>query len=245
MPVVFLFAALIAVSSVSCTGRQDMAASEVPALDEYCRVAQRIVTRTEQPVDLRIQSSFDGFVKSKAIIPEGAGSIPEIQQFNWATDDGAIVGVSCKLKSADHLNMVYGDGTAGFDGECQDMNRYVFEALDIAPGRLAYGAVIFDPREQAQTEGGPPVEGGPGPQWLASYDAVAVDADNKLVIRTKGFRVDFSDPRFARAPARFRGVHYCHFIAPGHLRRLATGAVQPATVIGRSVDLSRYGMPEQ
>lgn len=183
-------------------------------------------------------------MKSKAIIPEGEIAKPEIQQYHWTGEDGSIVGVSCKLKSADHLNLVYGEGTAGPDGACQDMNRYVFNSLGIPPEQVNYSAVIFDPTEKPQTDGQPPAKGGPGPQWLQSYVATDIDADGALIIKTKGFRVDFNDPKFARAPARFRGVHYCHFIAPDHLRELVTGKVQPGTVIGQEVDLTRYGSPD-
>jgi len=234
----FALTALALVASCSDVPVEEGA--DTPSLQEYCRVAQRIVTQTDQPVELVVRETFDGFVKSKAIIPDGAATIPEIQQFNWAGPDGSVVGISCKLKSADHLNLVYGDGTAGPDGACQDMNRYVFDALRISPDDYHYADVVFDPTEQPQTRGVPPVEGGPGPQWLQTYVATEVDADNALVVKTKGFRVDFLDPRFEKAPARFRGVHYCHFVTPDHLRAVVTGQADPGVEIGREVDLSKY-----
>jgi hypothetical protein len=233
-----LFASLF--TAVACTSVRGGAVADVPALEEYCRVAQRVVTRTDRPVNLIVRESFDAFVKSKAIIPDGDAAIPEIQQFNWAGPDGSVVGISCKLKSADHLNLVYGEGTAGPDGACQDMNRYVLASLRIAPDDYRYERVVFDPTEQPQTRGVPPVEGGAGPQWLQPYVAIEMDADNALVVKTKGFRVDFLDPRFEQAPARFRGVHYCHFVAPDHLRAVVTGAAAPGVMIGREVDLSKY-----
>jgi len=229
---------------VSCFALAGETPVETPSLENYCRIAQRIVTRTDQPVDLVIQDSFDGFVKSKATIPDGDGAIPEIQQYNWVDEHGSVVGISCKLKSADHLNLVYGEGTAGPDGTCQDMNRYVFQSLGILRQNYEYSEVVFDPYEQPQTRGQPPAEGGPGPQWLAAYTGTVVDPSGALSVRTKGFVVDFNDPRFANAPARFRGVHYCHFIEPNHLRAVATGAASPGVVIGREVDLSRYAVPE-
>lgn len=238
---VLTFAALC--MTASCAVLKPDAMATVPPVDDYCRVAQRVVTRTDQPVDLRIRESFDEFVKSKAIIPEAEAAIPEIQQFNWFDANGSVVGISCKLKSADHLNLVYGAGTAGPDGACQDMNRYVFDALDIESSDVAYDDVAFDPREKPQTRDVPPVEGGSGPQWLQPYVATVVGPEGGLSIRTKGFRVDFNDPRFARAPERFRGVHYCHFIAPDHLRAVVTGESPVGIVIGREVDLSRYGQP--
>jgi hypothetical protein len=195
-----------------------------------------------QPVDVRVHDSFDGFVKSKAIIPDAAGAIPEIQQFPWFDPQGAIVGVSCKLKSADHLNLVYGDGTAGPDGLCQDMNRRVYQALMVAARTLRYTTVVFDANELVMDDERPTMT---GPDWLMPYAVTVVDDDGRLHVRAKGFLVDFTDPRFARAPARFRGVYYCHFIAPDYLLALMTGDAEPGAVIGREVDLSGYRAPTE
>lgn len=210
---------------------------DVPPLAEYCRVAQQIVTRTAQPVDVRIHGSFDDFVKSKAVIADTEGALAEIQQFHWFDDGGALVGISCKLKSADHLNLVYGDGTAGPDGACQDMNRHVYRALAADVDDPVYRQVVFDADETVWNEEQP---GMTGPDWLRPYVATGVDANGRLLVRAKGFRVDFTDPRFAAVPARFRGVHYCHFIAPEHLRGVLNGDASPGVVIGREVDTSGF-----
>ena len=60
-------------------------------------------------------------------------------------------------------------------------------------------------------------------------------------MKAKGFQVDFTDPRFARAPERFRGVHYCHFIAPEFFARLLAGRADPEISLGRLVDTSNDG----
>lgn len=44
-------------------------------------------------------------------------------------------------------------------------------------------------------------------------------------------------------PARFRGVRYCHFIAPAHLERLLRGEAEPGRAIGRIVDTQGRGPP--
>ncbi len=214
----------------------------MPPVAEYCRVAQRIVTRTGQPVDVRVHESFDAFVKSKAVIADTDGAIPEIQQFHWHDTSGVLVGISCKLKSADHLNLVYGDGSAGPDGACQDMNRHVYRALLATVRDPVYPDVVFDANETVWNQEQP---GMTGPDWLKPYVATAVDDDGQLQVRARGFRVDFTDLRFAAVPARFRGVHYCHFIAPEHLLAVMNGDAAPGVVIGRAVDTSGYEPPAQ
>jgi hypothetical protein len=224
--------ALLPVASMTACGGGDSAAGldELPDLAEYCLAAQRIVTRTEVPMQLVVHEDFDAFVKSKAII-EG----PQIQQYNWTDEQGRVFGISCKLKSADHLRLTFGDDAAGPDGLCQDMNRAVFEEIaprspDLTP---AYSEVVFEPQEAVWDDEEP---GMTGPEWLAPYEATWVDEQGRLHIRAKGFQVDFTDPAFEQAPPRFRGIHYCHFLSPGYLAALMLGEAEPGVVIGRKPD---------
>jgi hypothetical protein len=200
----------------------------LPLTDQYCRDAQRVVTRTQLAVKLILHTDFDAFVKSKALI-EG----PTIQQFNWYDSQGALLGVSCKLKSADHLNAALGPGSAGPDGLCQDMNRAVYRLVAAEVARPRYREVIFDSAETVNNEREP---GMTGPDWLRPYTMTRVDEAGALHIVAKGFVVNFTDARFATMPERFRGVHYCHFLAPEHLRALLAGTAEPGAVIGRAVD---------
>lgn len=117
------------------------------------------------------------------------------------------------------------------------MNRAVFEKIAprAADPNPAFRQVVFDPAETVWNRDEP---GMTGPDWLKPYEATWVDDAGALHIRAKGFQVDFTDPRFAEVPARFRGIHYCHFVAPGYLRSLMLGAAGPGIVIGREVDVS-------
>ncbi|MBM4196540.1 MAG: hypothetical protein FJ197_05485 [Gammaproteobacteria bacterium] len=227
-------AALVAagVLLASCAGTRmndPYALTAIPDDDRYCLSAQRVVTRTLVPVQMQIHGDFDAFVKSKATID---GRTATIHQYNWFTDDGRLTGISCKLKNTDHLNLVYGPGSAGPDGLCQDMNRAVYELVRREVPAPRYPRVVFDPNETVFNAASP---GMTGPDWLAPFTLTSVDADGALRIHTKGFIVNFLDPAYAQMPERFRGVHYCHFIAPGHLRDLLTGSAEAGARIGRQV----------
>jgi hypothetical protein len=211
----------------------DLAA--IPPVPEYCLAAQRVVTRTTTPMRVEIQPDFDAFVKSKALI-EG----PTLQQFGWAGTDGRLLAISCKLKSTDHLVATFGAGVAGPDGSCQDMNRALYALVAREVRDPAFRRVVFDPAETVVNEANPAMT---GPDWLAPFTLTQRDPDGALRIRTKGFVVNFADPRFAALPVRFRGVHYCHFIAPEHLRALLEGRAEPGVVVGRAVALDAPAMP--
>ena len=221
---------LAAGALLSACAQEPFALKAIPEVDEYCLEAQRIVSKTDLDMRLVVQDSFDGFVKSKAIITESGE--PEIQQFNWVTDDGMVQGISCKLKSADHLNLVYGEGTAGPDGLCQEMNQAVFARAAGTVREPVYKQVVFDPAETVSNTEQP---GMTGPDWLAPYTMTYVE-DDVLHIASKGFVVDFTDPAYAKAPERFRGVHYCHLIAPEYLLALLAGEAPAGAMIGREVD---------
>ena len=197
---------------------------------DYCLEAQKIVSHTSYPVKLEVHETFEAFVKSKALI-DG----PTIHQFNWRDANGLIQGISCKLKSADHLNLAFGEGTAGPDGTCQDMNRAMHAAVADGFPEPRYPVVVFDPKETVINDDEP---GMTGPDWLAPYTGTELDDAGTLQVRSKGFQVNFLDPRYQSAPARFRGVHYCHLIAPEYMRALLAGSAAPGNVIGREVDAS-------
>ena len=225
-----LFVVIASVCVAACSGADNpWELQEVPAVADYCVAAQRLVTRTDIPVQVVIHEDFDGFVKSKAVI-EG----PTIQQYNWTDEQGNLLAVSCKLKSADHLNLEFGEGSAGPDGLCQDMNQAVFRLITRKVREPAFSRVTFDPAETVSNTAQP---GMTGPDWLAPFTLTYVQ-DDVLHIATKGFVVNFSDPQYARAPERFRGVHYCLLLAPGHLQALMEGTAAPGVVVGREVDRS-------
>jgi len=222
-------AAALATLMLAACEPSPFALQEIPTLDKYCLTAQKIVTRTEVPMELVVHDNFAAFVKSKAVI-EG----PTIQQYNWKADNGMVLGISCKLKSADHLNLIFGGGSAGPDGLCQYMNQAVFRLLTKQVTSPAFTRVVFDPSETLSDDEKPIMT---GPDWLAPFTMTYIE-EGGLHIATKGFVVNFLDPQYAKVPERFRGVHYCHLIAPEYLEALMSGEAEADVVIGTDVDRS-------
>jgi hypothetical protein len=198
--------------------------SEIPATEDYCLEAQRIVTRTNVPMQLVIHDDVEAFVKSKTNI-EG----PTIHQYNWRDEQGELTGISCKLKSADHLNIAFGEGAAGPDGYCHDMNRQVYALLEDAGTASVFESVVFVPSESLDTLEQRSML---GPAWLRPFTLTSIEGD-ELHLATKGFVVEFTDPRYEKFPPTWRGTHYCHLVAPDYLQRLLAGSAEAGAVIGR------------
>jgi hypothetical protein len=211
--------------------------ADVPATESYCLAAQRVITSTTVPMDLVVHDDFDSFVNSKALI-EG----PTIQQYIWRNNDGSPVGVSCKMKSADHLQFVYGYESAGPDGLCQDINWQVYQSIAAEVKQPAYPEVLFDVGEEVSNNKRPAMT---GPDWLAPYSMTYVDAAGALHVAARGFVVDFNDPRYRKAPEKFRGVHYCHLIAPEYLRALISGEREPGAMVGKRVVVAESASTNQ
>jgi hypothetical protein len=227
-------AAAVLATATGCASQPAAAPKEAPPLAEFCLEAQQVIVHTDIQPTLIVHADFDAFVKSKALIEPLT-----IQQYIWYENDDATrpVMVSCKMKSADHLNEALGKGTSAGDGQCQDMNRLTFERVRATLGASATEPVIFDGAEVVQNTANP---GMTGPDWLKPYAMTWRDDEGVLHLRSKGFRVDWTDPQFAAMPGRFRGVQYCHLIAPEYLARLVTGKASPGLVVGREItDLSR------
>ena len=219
----------LAMTLSACTGAGGSSRAGPGSLDDFCLEAQQVVVGTTVSPALTVHENFDAFVLSKALIDPLS-----IQQFVWREENEgrAPVMISCKLKSADHLNDSFGAGTAAGNGLCQDMNRLTYSRVRATLGAAATPAVVFDPVEAVINEEN---RGLTGPDWLKPYEMTWRDESGVLHVRTKGFRVDWLDPALAEMPPRFRGIQYCHFIAPEYLARLLRNEVEAGIQVGKEV----------
>lgn len=234
----FAAAIVLACSGCAADGSKEVAGdrSGHTALDDFCLQAQALLANTRHPFQVTHYQDIEGFTRSKAMIDP-----PTVKQYIWYEDDASTrpAMISCKMKSADHLNLRYPEASAGPDGLCQDVNRQTLGRIQQEFGSWASAAVSFDPDEEVMREGAP---FSAGPAWLYPFAQTTRDAAGALVIHSKGFRVDFTDPRFADRPEAFRGIQYCHFIAPSYLQRLLSGEADPGVSFG--IDLTPRGEPE-
>ena len=81
------------------------------------------------------------------------------------------------------------------------------------------------------------------PTWLKPFTMTYLDPAGGLHIATKGFVINFTDPRYQKFPDSWRGTHYCHLVAPEYMERLLSGEAAAGAVIGREPD--RLRMPSE
>ena len=185
------------------------------ALDTFCIEGQKIITGTSVVPELVIHDNRKDFGASKASIDENSYTIH--QHIHRDTVEGLdrVIPkiISCKFKSADNIQAFFGDDAAGEHGSCADVNRATFDRVSKELG-------IDDP--DIQIEDDEYVYA--GSSWLNPwpYPAVSVRDQGGLSVKTKGMYIPDAWWLFA-VPARFKGVHYCHLIAPDYLKVLMEG----------------------
>ena len=214
-------AAAIVIGALANAATPALVGASVTTPDFCVRVQQQLVG-TSMIAQNVVDTDYDAFVKSKPVVRP-----LQIHQYVWP--ESAIsakpMRISCKSKSADHLNSAYGAGTAmGEMATCRDVIRStvlaVYAALpaaDRARVKLPPQQIMLDPDERAYV----------GSKWLAPYTFAYTGADGKLHLRGKTLLAEWDDWRWKIMPERFRGNHYCHLIAPEYVRRLMLGEVKP------------------
>mgnify|MGYP000911671777 CR=1 FL=1 len=189
---------------------------------QFCAEVQRRVAGTQQPLRNVVHDEFQSFVKSKPSVKP-----LEPQQYVEYADASRTQPrrISCKLKTADHINAVYGNGAAATqenENACREINRTtilaVFRALD--PGTRSRLVV---PPHRFMLDGDENRIMGSG--WIEPYPFAYAGADGAVHLHAKALLVRWDDWRWQLAPDKFRGTHYCHLIAPEYARSLMTGEV--------------------
>ena len=184
---------------------------------DFCTQAQQWIVGTSIRSSNNVFEDFEAFTKSK----------PEIDplvttQYSWPqrSKGGAVMQISCKMKTADHLQTVYGAEVAGADIGCRGVNTKILEEVIASMTDEERAAIVFVPGESLIFEDD--IVTNQGPVWLEPYAMVRQEA-SRLIIQAKGMQNDWNDARYANAPARFRGTRYCHLISPDYLRALLLG----------------------
>lgn len=218
--------ALVATAAVvlgGCVSRPSESVG-VRTTANFCIAAQTAIVSAREVARNEVYEDFTAFTKSKPVVEPLTTT-----QYVWPDPADPAAGpmmVSCKMKTADHLITVYGEGAAGTDIGCSGVNEITL--------RQVLSSLTPQERRRLRYDGGQQLRFATdivttqGPVWLEPYPLARLGSDGSLQLQAKSMRNDWLDPRYAQAPAQFRGTRYCHLIAPEYLRRLLLGEVQPS-----------------
>jgi hypothetical protein len=201
----------------------------LPAPDsaEYCRAAQQILAGTTLAGENTVFTDMPSYRHSKP-----AANPHRIYQVVTYAGARPIV-VSCKVKTAAHLRGVYGPDAAGEQRSCAALtararDRAVAElgaaGLDDAADRAA--AFVLDDDEPYLT----------GQAYLGDFALSRVEADGLVHLSSPGLFQNYDSWITRFLPWQVQGQHYCHTATSDYIKALATGAIEPGTVITSADD---------
>ena len=221
-----LIAIIMLLSVVACSGPDKTFTTIAEGPQDvisasYCGEVQGIMVGTELEVINQVHPSYDSFVKSKAAIKpltshQYINYLPI--EVNGELEDFPAI-ISCKLKTADIVNMTYGEGKASGESNCKTIIRRDVELAlaELTNQKLIVDSqdIIFEEDEVARM----------GPKWLSPwpYQTIFRDNDDKLHFRSKALLVPHS--KFIPMPDRFIGTHYCHLPTSQYIKAVLLGSI--------------------
>ena len=192
-----------------------------PQSTEFCVAVQRMLANTDISPTNTIFDNMPDYRSSKP----SASPLNIYQVVTYAGDLPIVV--SCKVKTSDHLRSEYGEEAAGKQRYCPEVTRVLLkqaiselEAEDADAAETAKGFVV-EATEPYST----------GQSYLSDFSSSYRDPDGSIHIVTPGLQTDWENWLFWLLPNRLRGQTYCHLPTAGYLKAIASGEMEPGTVI--------------
>ncbi|MDJ0926050.1 MAG: hypothetical protein QNJ73_00250 [Gammaproteobacteria bacterium] len=204
------------------------AAAQLPApdSDEFCVAVQKILADTAIDGQNTVFSDMPAYRASKPMVDP-------LEIFQVVTYQGQMpVMVSCKVKTAAHLRDAFGENAAGKQQYCPEITRRaqaqaVAELQGVDPAAAARAAAfVVDDNEPFMT----------GRNYLADFQLSFIGDDGKVHFNSPGLYQDYDSWMTWMLPEAFQGQSYCHIPTVAYMKALATGAMEPGTVMTTADD---------
>jgi hypothetical protein len=193
----------------------------------FCQAVQKFMSNTAVESDNTVFTDMPEYRHSKPMVDP-------LQTFQVVSYAGSTpIMVSCKIKGAAQLRYAYGDDAAGEQLYCPAVAR-VLQAQAVAGLKLAglseaatnAEALVLDNNEPFMT----------GRDYLADFELSYVGDDGAVHIQSPGLFHDYDSWTTWILPEKFEGQAYCHLATPAYLSALATGTMEPGTVMTTADD---------
>jgi hypothetical protein len=198
-----------------------------PASPAFCRAAQQILSSTTLTGENTLFTDMPEYRHSKP-----SANPHRIYQVVTYAGQVPIV-VSCKVKTAAHLRAVYGPEAAGTDLGCAELTRRAragvvakLRATGIAAAAERAAGFVVEENEPYLT----------GRAYLADFQPAYMAADGAVHLTSYGLFQDYDSWITRFLPWQFQGQHYCHLPTAEYIEALATGSMQPGTVLTTADD---------
>ena len=193
-----------------------------PSSADFCVAVQHLLANTDINATNEVFDNMPDYRSSKP-------SPDPLMIYQVVTyDDKRAIAVSCKVKTADHIRAVYGEDAAGEQLYCPSVTE-ALKAQAIAelekenPPEVAERARGFDVDQNEPYM--------MGSNYLADFQLSYVGDDGAIHLNSPGLQTNWEDWLIWIMPNRLRGQTYCHLPTVSYIKALATGALEPGTLI--------------
>ncbi|MDX2142888.1 MAG: hypothetical protein SFV19_06015 [Rhodospirillaceae bacterium] len=214
----------LALHPTSALRAEPLPASTSP---QFCVEVQKVLAGTTMVGENTVFADMPSYRHSKP-------AVQPLKIYQVATYAGKMpIVVSCKMKTSGHLREVYGARAAGQQLFCPDIARMlqqqtVDELTSAGQAEAAQRAAAFviDPDVPFVT----------GREYLTDFRTIYRGADGAVHVSSPGLYQDPESWYTWLLPEILKGQSYCHLATVEYLKAVATGAMEPGTVITTADD---------
>ncbi len=193
-----------------------------PTSTDFCVTVQKILANTEITGTNEIFNNMPDYRHSK---PE-PNPLLIFQVVTY--DEVSPILVSCKVKTADHLQAEYGEDAAGPQVYCPAVTSMVraqavseLKAEGNAAAATAAEGFILDNTEPFLM----------GSDYLSDFEPVYIGKDGAIHIASPGLQSNWDSWISYIMPDRLLGQTYCHLTTVAYMKRIAKGDAEPGKTL--------------
>lgn len=198
-----------------------------PTSAEFCAAVQRLLANTAVAATNTVFDNMPDYRSSKP-------SPDPLMIYQVVTyDDKRAIAVSCKVKTADHIRAVYGEDAAGEQRYCPSATEAI-KAQAIAELEKENPAAVVEKARAIVVDQNEPYM--MGSSYLSDFPLSYTDESGVIHLNSPGLQTDWENWLIWVMPNRLRGQTYCHLPTVSYIKALATGALEPGTLITTADD---------
>jgi hypothetical protein len=198
-----------------------------PDSAEFCQVVQQILANTEVVSNNTVFEDMPEYRHSKPA-PD------PLMTYQVVTYAGQMpIMVSCKVKGAAHIRDAFGDDAAGEQQYCPVVTEMakaqaIAELLQSNQAEAAakVEAFVIDNNEPFMT----------GRDYLSNFELSYVGEEGAIHLNSPGLFHDYDSWTTWILPENFEGQTYCHLATVDYMKAVATGEIEPGTVMTTADD---------
>jgi hypothetical protein len=198
-----------------------------PSSGEFCQVVQQILANTEMVSNNTVFKDMPEYRHSKP-------SPNPLMTYQVVTYDGQMpIMVSCKIKGAAQIRSEYGEDAAGEQQYCPTIARMVkaeaiaeLKSASLTEALSVAESFVIDENEPFMT----------GRDYLSDFELSYVGEDGAIHFNSPGLFQDYDSWAVWILPEKFEGQTYCHLATVEYMTAVATGQIEPGTVMTTADD---------